>query len=73
MGRFERLLSDLDALPEPRREEIASWLETLVAQESAHGPKLSLAQVLELEQRLSAPEQFADDAAVDRFFAQHGC
>lgn len=68
MGRFERVIAALEALPEERREEIISVLEEMVRQES--GPSLLNAeQTADLQRRLANPEPFASDEEVETFFA----
>ncbi|MET0545565.1 MAG: hypothetical protein ABWZ40_04570 [Caulobacterales bacterium] len=71
MGKFERILAALAALPGERREEIASILEDLF-----HGDlhavdyALSDEQIADLRRRVEEPGEFASDEEVNAFFAQ---
>ncbi len=69
MTKFERITAALEALPESRREEIATIIETLFHGD-LHPAKTALnaAQVADLEARLAHPGPMASDAEVEDFF-----
>lgn len=71
MTKFERIAAALEALPEARKEEIASIIETLF-----HGDlhpdqtALSDEQIEDLKGRLANPGPIASEAEVEAFFAR---
>ena len=68
MGKFDRVTSALDALPEARREEIATILETLFHGDLHPESALSDAQVADLTARLADPGPLATPDEVAVFF-----
>jgi hypothetical protein len=73
MGKFDRIVAALEALPEKRREEIAGLLENLFYGD-IHGEDytLSEAQIADLRERVRDPSPVATDDEVSAFFAKFG-
>jgi nicotinate-nucleotide pyrophosphorylase len=73
MGKFDRVFAALEALPEPRREEIAALLEDLFYGDiHAEDYALSEAQIADLRERARNPGPVATDQEVQDFFAKFG-
>jgi hypothetical protein len=71
VGKFDRIVAALEALPEARREEIAGLLETLLFGDLNPGAyALNDAQLADLRVRLADPGPFASDEEVSSFFAE---
>jgi hypothetical protein len=68
MTKFERITAALEALPEPRREEIAEILETLFHGDLHPETALTDVQLADLQQRLLDPGPVASDEEVEAFF-----
>ncbi len=70
MGKFERILAAISALPEKRREEIAAILEELFHGDiHANDYTLSDEQIADLQRRVAEPGDIASDAETEAFFA----
>ena len=71
MTKFEKITAALEALPEARKEEIASIIETLFHGD-LHPEETSLSdeQVEDLRRRLADPGPIASEAEVEAFFAR---
>lgn len=70
MGKFSQVTSALEALPEARREEIATIIETLFHGDLHPESALSDEQIADLRARLADPGPIASDAEVEAFFAR---
>jgi len=70
MSKFGQITEALKALPEKRREEIASIMETLFHGDLHPESQLDDAQIADLRARLSDPGPIASDDEVEAFFAQ---
>ncbi|MCE9523029.1 MAG: hypothetical protein K8S25_11445 [Alphaproteobacteria bacterium] len=70
MGKFDRVASALEALPEARREEIAGIIETLFHGDLHPESALSDEQIADLRARVANPGPIASDDEVDAFFAR---
>jgi hypothetical protein len=70
MGKFTQVTSALEALPEARREEIATIIETLFHGDLHPESALSNEQLADLRARLANPGPIATDAQVEAFFAR---
>ena len=68
MGKFDQVTSALEALPEARREEIATILETLFHGDLHPESALSSEQIEDLRSRLANPGPIASDEEVEAFF-----
>jgi hypothetical protein len=71
MGRFEKVMSDLAALPDDRRDALVDLLEQVLHAQAGAQTLLSADQLAELDRRLAEPAVYADDADVEAFFARH--
>lgn len=69
MGKYDRLIEALEALPERRREEIVAVLFDLI-EGQADEYQLTPEQEAEIERRLSQPPDIASEAEVEAFFAK---
>ena len=70
MGKFDQITSALEALPEARREEIASILETLFHGDLHPESALTDEQVANLKSRLTNPGPIASGADVEAFISR---
>ena len=70
MGKFDQVTSALEALPEARREEIATILETLFHGDLHPESALNDEQFADLRSRLANPGSIASDDEVEAFFAR---
>lgn len=70
MGKFDQVTSALEALPEARREEIATILETLFHGDLHPESALNDEQIADLRSRLANPGSIASDDEVEAFFAR---
>ncbi|MDZ4738654.1 MAG: hypothetical protein SGJ03_01980 [Alphaproteobacteria bacterium] len=70
MGKFDQVTSALEALPEARREEIATILETLFHGDLHPESALNDEQIADLRSRLANPGPIASDDEVEAFFAR---
>ena len=71
MGKFDRIVAALEALPEARREEIASTLEAMFFGDiHAEDYVLSDAQIADLTERVRNPGPIATDREVEDFFSK---
>lgn len=73
MGKFERIFSALEALPENRREEIAAILEDLFCGD-VHPREYALsdAQIADLRERVRDPGPIASEQEAKAFIAEFG-
>jgi hypothetical protein len=73
MGKFDRIIAALEALPEQRREEIAALLENLFYGDIHSGEyALSDAQIADLRERVRDPGPVATEQEAKAFFAEFG-
>ena len=80
MGKFDQVTSALEALPEARREEIATILETLfhgdlhpesaLLESALPESALNDEQIADLRSRFANPGPIASDDEVEAFFAR---
>lgn len=70
MGKLERIIAALEALPSARRDEIADIIEALFHADLNPGAKLDDEQIAELRRRVANPGPMASDDDVDAFFAR---
>jgi len=70
MGKFAKVTSALEALPEARREEIAAIIETLFHGDLHPESALSDEQIADLREHLANPGPIASDDEVEAFFAR---
>lgn len=69
MGKYDRLIQALEALPDDRRAEIVGYIFDLI-EEPGEGDELSAAELAELDRRLAAPSDPASAEEVEAFFAK---
>lgn len=70
MGKLSQVTAALEALPEARREEIASIIETLFHGDLHPESALTDEQVADLRRRMANPGPMATEGEVDAFFAR---
>ena len=70
LGKFDQITAALEALPEARREEIASILETLFHGDLHPESALTDDQVADLKFRLANPGPISSGADVEAFFSR---
>jgi len=68
---FEEAIDKARQLPEPRQDDAAHMLLSIIEQETPDAPQLTAAQVAEVRQRL-ADDAFASDHDVEAFFRRAG-
>ncbi|MGD9966684.1 MAG: hypothetical protein AB7T59_09205 [Hyphomonadaceae bacterium] len=70
MSKFGQITSALKALPEKRREEIATIIETLFHGDLHPESTLNNDQIEDLKARLADPGAMASEAEVEAFFTR---
>jgi len=70
VGKFDRVTAALDALPDARKEEIATIMETLFHGDLHPESALTEAQLSDLSSRLANPGPIATAQDVEEFFAR---
>lgn len=71
MGKLEKIVTDLEALPAHVREDILDILEGLIEQSGRTGSLLTEAQAAEVERRIADPNNtIVPDDEVEAFFSR---
>lgn len=70
MGKLERIIAALEALPAARRDEIADIIGALFHADLSTSANLDDEQIAELRHRVANPGPMATDDDVDAFFAR---
>ncbi len=70
MGKLDQITAALEALPESRREEIATILETLFHGDLHPESALNDEQIMDLTARVVDPGPMATAAQVEAFFSR---
>ncbi|MBL8559756.1 MAG: hypothetical protein JNM47_13600 [Hyphomonadaceae bacterium] len=71
MGKLEKIVADLEALPEGERDRILNVVEGLIEDCARSGSLLTAEQAAEVERRLADPDNMiVPDEEVEAFFSR---
>lgn len=70
MGKLEKIVADIKALPASIQEETIEAVEALIAERQRPASALSEVQIAELKRRLADPGPDLTDAEVDQLFEE---
>lgn len=70
MGRLDRIVANLEALPEDVRDAIINVVDDLIARHDRRGSLLTDAQAEEVRRRMADPGPDLSDAEADQLFEE---